>query len=194
MHNEHVQAERAKRDTLVFVVVAGPPVTGVALGAQRQAPPHAPTRRGTRRCRHSSTTTRALARVLTGEFRGSFNGPNTVAESAPPRGAYPSGYNMSYLNENAAFIQGGSYGDVEGSIGPFVAKVDPQTLAPVWYTQLRNTVEAGEWDYPGAMAIMNDGYIYVVSGYRIYKVDPADGSVVDTLVLPTMVLHAQQLS
>jgi hypothetical protein len=121
------------------------------------------------------------------EFRGSFHRPNTVAEVRSAEGAYPSGYNMSYLNENEAFIQGGSYGDVEGSIGPFVAKVDPETLAPVWYTQLRNTVEAEEWDYPGAMAIMNDGYIYVVSGYRIYKVDPADGSVVDTLVLPTMV-------
>jgi hypothetical protein len=34
---------------------------------------------------------------------------------------------------------------------------------------------------------MNDGYIYVVSGYRVYKVDPADGNVVATLVLPTMV-------
>jgi hypothetical protein len=121
------------------------------------------------------------------EFRGSFHRPNTVAEVRSAEGAYPSGYNMSYLNENEAFIQGGSYGDVEGSIGPFVAKVDPETLAPVWYTQLRNTVEAEEWDYPGAMAIMNDGYIYVVSGYRIYKVDPADGSVVDMLVLPTMV-------
>ena len=42
-------------------------------------------------------------------------------------GAYPSGYNMSYLNAKAAFIQGGSYGDVQGSIGPFVAKVDPKT-------------------------------------------------------------------
>jgi hypothetical protein len=120
-------------------------------------------------------------------FRGSFHRPNTVAEVRSAEGAYPSGYNMSYLNANAAFIQGGSYGDVEGSIGPFVAKVDPQTLAPVWYTQLRNTVEAQEWDYPGAMAIEHDGYIYVVSGYRIFKVDPADGSVVDTLVLPTMV-------
>lgn len=119
------------------------------------------------------------------EFRGSFDGPNKVAEVRSAEGAYPSGYNMSYLNENAAFIQGGSYGDVEGSIGPFVAKVDPQTLAPVWYTQLRNTVEANEWDYPGAMAILNDGYIYIVSGYRIYKVNPADGSVVATLVLPT---------
>jgi hypothetical protein len=121
------------------------------------------------------------------EFRGSFHGPNTVAVVRSAEGAYPSGYNTSYLSENEAFIQGGSYGDVEGSIGPFVAQVDPETLAPVWYTQLRNTVEAEEWDYPGAMAIENDGYIYVVSGYRIYKVDPADGHVIDTLTLPTMV-------
>jgi hypothetical protein len=34
---------------------------------------------------------------------------------------------MSYLNaSNAAFIQGGSYGNVKNSIGPFVAKVDPE--------------------------------------------------------------------
>jgi hypothetical protein len=52
--------------------------------------------------------------------------------SKPGAGAYPSGYNMSYLNANAAFIQGGSYGDVKNSIGPFVAKVDPKTLKPVW--------------------------------------------------------------
>jgi hypothetical protein len=121
------------------------------------------------------------------EFLGSFHRPNTVAEVRSRELAYPSGYNMSYLNENEAFIQGGSYGNLPGSIGPFVAKVDPQTLAPVWFKLLRNTVEAGEWDYPGAMAIENDGSIYVVSGYRIYKVNPADGSVVDTLVLPTLV-------
>jgi hypothetical protein len=121
------------------------------------------------------------------QFRGSFHRPNTVVEVRSAELAYPSGYNMSYLNENEAFIQGGSYGDLFGSIGPFVAKVDPQTLEPVWYTQLVNTVETGEWDYPGAMAIMNDGYIYVVSGYRIFKVDPADGHVVATLKLPTMV-------
>jgi hypothetical protein len=40
------------------------------------------------------------------------------------------------------------------------------------------------------MAIMSNGYIYVVSGYRIYKVDPSGGTVVDTLVLPTKV-HMQ---
>ena len=129
----------------------------------------------------------ALPRVLTGGVPRFLPQAEHGRGGPLRRGAYPSGYNTSYLNENEAFIQGGSYGDVEGSIGPFVAKFDPQTLAPVWYTQLRNTVEAEEWDYPGAMAIENDGYIYVVSGYRIYKVDPADGSVVATLVLPTMV-------
>jgi hypothetical protein len=121
------------------------------------------------------------------QFLGSLAGPNTVTAVKSSAGAYPSGYNMSYLNEHEAFIQGGSYGDVPGSIGPFVAKVDPETLATKWYTQLRNTVEANEWDYPGGMAIENDGYIYVVSGYRLYKVDAANGNVVCTLVLPTMV-------
>jgi hypothetical protein len=120
-------------------------------------------------------------------FGGSLHRPNTVGLVRSGKGAYPSGYNMSYLNASAAFIQGGSYGDVKGSIGPFVAKVDPKTLKPVWYTQLRNTVQAGEWDYPGAMAIESDGYIYVVSGYRIFKVDPANGKVVKALELPTMV-------
>ncbi|MFL5863527.1 MAG: hypothetical protein ACJ780_22585 [Solirubrobacteraceae bacterium] len=120
-------------------------------------------------------------------FGGSVDGRNTVDLVWSRKGAYPSGYNMSYLNAKAAFIQGGSYGDVRGSIGPFVAKVNPTTLKPVWYTQLVNTVETSEWDYPGAMAIENNGYIYVVSGYRIFKVNAASGTVVKTLELPTMV-------
>jgi len=70
------------------------------------------------------------------EFLGSENGRNTVAEVRSRELAYPSGYNMSDLNANAAFIQGGSYGDVFGSIGPFVAKVNPRTLEHVWFRLL----------------------------------------------------------
>ena len=136
---------------------------------------------------HTPTTGTQPRRVGIKRGEAVFDGPNTVAVVRSAEGAYPSGYNMSYLNKNAAFIQGGSYGDVKNSIGPFVAKVDPETLAPVWYTQLVNTVQTGEWDYPGAMAIEKDGYIYVVSGYRIFKVDPANGQVVATLMLPTLV-------
>jgi hypothetical protein len=46
------------------------------------------------------------------EFLGSRNQPNIVPEVRSPEGVYPSGYNMSYLNEDAAFIQGGSYGGI----------------------------------------------------------------------------------
>jgi hypothetical protein len=62
-----------------------------------------------------------------------------------------------------------------------------RTLRAAATTQLVNTVQTGEWDYPGAMAIENDGFIYVVSGYRIFKVEPANGKVVKTLKLPTLV-------
>jgi hypothetical protein len=193
------------RTLLAFVVVAGLLVTALAVGARAQTAPHSTA------APHSTDSSpgaqppalnapwypslQAFEHYDSGRshvfsmarFGGSFGGSNRVDTVSSSEGAYPSGYNTSYLDHKAAFIQGGSYGDVAGSIGPFVAKFDPTTLKPVWYTQLRNTVEAVEWDYPGAMAILNDGYIYVVSGYRIFKVDPANGNVVATLVLPTMV-------
>jgi hypothetical protein len=176
-----------KRTLLVLVGVGGLLVTAVASGARTQAPPpaNAPWYPSLQAFEHyDSGRSHVFSQA---RFGGSLTGPNVVKLRPSRKGAYPSGYNMSYLNAKAAFIQGGSYGDVAGSIGPFVAKVDPVTLRPVWYTQLRNTVQAGEWDYPGAMAIENDGYIYVVSGYRIYKVNPANGQVAKTLVLPTKV-------
>lgn len=120
-------------------------------------------------------------------FKGSFTGQNKVETKFSAPLAYPSGYNTSYLNKSAMFIQGGSYGDYATSIGPFVARVNPKTLKPIWYSQLANTSVSGEWNYPGAMAIQNDAYIYVVSGYKLYKVDPATGAVVNALKLPTAV-------
>jgi hypothetical protein len=184
---------------LVFSVVAGllvmpvalnaraetsPPSSNASAGAQRRTsnPPWYPSLEAFEHYNSGRSHVFSMAR-----FGGSLHGRNTVDLLGSRKGAYPSGYNMSYLNAKAAFIQGGSYGDVEGSIGPFVAKVDPKNLKPVWYTQLVNTVQTGEWDYPGAMAIMDDGFIYVVSGYRIFKVNPANGKVVQTLKLPTMV-------
>jgi len=154
----------------------------VALAGQRGNPPWYPSLQAFEH--YDSGRSHVFAEAT---FGGSFDGPNRVSLIPSGKGAYPSGYNTSYLSPKAAFIQGGSYGDVENSIGPFVAKFDPKTLKPVWYRQLVNTVETGEWDYPGAMAIMNDGFIYVVSGYRIFKVDPANGTVLKTLKLPTLV-------
>lgn len=116
-------------------------------------------------------------------FGGSYSGNNTVDVLSSPM-VYPSGYNMAYLDQDNIFIYGGGYGDVAGSVGAFVAKVDPTTLGPSWYNQLINTSINGEWDYPGSMGILQDGFIYVSYGYRLAKLNK-NGEVIDTLILPT---------
>lgn len=118
------------------------------------------------------------------KFNGSLNGDNRV-DILTSAATYPSGYNMAYLDSQNVFIYGGGYGDEPGSIGAFVAKVDPHTLEPIWYNQLINTNENGEWDYPGSMAILRNGFLYVIYGYRLSKIDPKTGSTLETLLLPT---------
>ncbi|CDZ77339.1 hypothetical protein BN59_01622 [Legionella massiliensis] len=117
-------------------------------------------------------------------FAGSMSGNNTV-NTLNSTSRYPSGYNMSYLNNNLAYIYGGGYGDVPLSIGAYVAQVNPDTLEPIWRTQLIDTHHNGEWDYPGSLGILEDGYLYVSYGYRLAKLDPATGKVISILVLPT---------
>jgi hypothetical protein len=118
------------------------------------------------------------------KFKGNSSGNNQV-DTLTSSNAYPSGYNMVYLNSKNIFIYGGGYGDVAGSIGAFVAKVDPQTLAPIWTNQLINTSQNGEWDYPGSVAILGNGHLYVIYGYRLSKIDPKTGRTIATLELPT---------
>lgn len=118
------------------------------------------------------------------KFGGAWHGHNQVKMHASTA-IYPSGYNMAYLNANEIFIYGGGYGDEPGSIGAFVAKVHPHTLKPIWYNQLINTAQNGEWDYPGSMSILGDGLLYVIYGYRLSKIDPATGTTIKTLKLPT---------
>ena len=89
------------------------------------------------------------------------------------------------MNPFAAFVYGGGSGNDAGSIGAYVAQVDPNTLKPIWYDQLINTAKNGEWDYPGAQAIVDNGKLYVIYGYRLSKIDPLTGKVLATLLLPT---------
>ncbi|MDP1879424.1 MAG: hypothetical protein Q8K60_00625 [Parachlamydiaceae bacterium] len=118
------------------------------------------------------------------KFKGSFTGNNRV-ETLSSLAIYPSGYNMAYLDSKNAFIYGGGYGDEPGSIGAFVAKIDPHTLKPIWYNQLIDTNLNEEWDYPGSMGILKNGFIYVIYGYRLSKIDPKTGTILQTLELPT---------
>lgn len=118
------------------------------------------------------------------KFGGSFSGENWVSISTSST-RYPSGYNMAYLDSENVFIYGGGYGDEPGSIGAFVAKINPHTLEPIWYNQLIDTSLNVEWDYPGSMGILKDGFIYVIYGYRLTKLDPETGNIIKTLELPT---------
>jgi hypothetical protein len=117
-------------------------------------------------------------------FNGSFDAQNTVGMRTVVD-AQPTPYNVVYLGADSLFVYGGGYGD-KGGTGAFVASIDPKTLKTIWKNQLINTVETDEWDYPGVLSILEDGYLYLIYGYRIIKLDPKDGHIVGGPVeLPT---------
>jgi hypothetical protein len=117
------------------------------------------------------------------QFNGSFVRSNVVKVRIS-RDDYLTPYNVVYRDAHSMFVYGGGFGD-KGGIGSFVARVNPSTLRTVWFNQLINTVQADEWDYPGVVAILRNGYLYVIYGYRLAKLDPRDGHVVAQVELPT---------
>ena len=118
-------------------------------------------------------------------FGGDFNGKNAVSSAPSPSPAYPSGWNAVSLDGDEIFLYGGGAGNEESTIGSYVARVDPVTLAPIWSQQLIDTRQNGEWDYPGTIAILDDGMLYAVYGYHLARLAPQNGEVVATVTLPT---------
>ena len=116
-------------------------------------------------------------------FTGSFTHDNTVHVRVSADD-YPTMYNVVYLSGGSLFVFGGAFGD-RGGTGSFVARVDPQTLQTVWFNQLINTVETDEWNYPGVLSALHDGFLYLIYGYRLAKLDPKDGKVLGQVTLPT---------
>jgi hypothetical protein len=118
-------------------------------------------------------------------FNGSFNRPNVVDVLQSPANLphpYLTPYNVVYRNADSMFLYGGGYGD-KGGEGAYIAKVDPKTLQQIWFQQLQFPV-ADDWIYPGVAGILKDGYLYVIYGTQLAKVNPEDGSY-STLTLPT---------
>jgi hypothetical protein len=118
-------------------------------------------------------------------FNGSFIRENVV-NARGSRDDYPTPYNVIYMSADSMFVYGGGYGDKPGATGAFVARVDPSTLQTMWYNPLINTVETDEWDYPGVVSALRDGYLYLIYGYRLAKLDPSDGQVAGQVELPTL--------
>lgn len=119
------------------------------------------------------------------DFGGSFEGSNRVTSRSSPR-TYPTPYNVVYLGPGEVFVYGGGYGDVPGGRGAFVAKVDPVSLKPVWRNKLINTVKTDEWNYPGVLSALRNGYLYQIYGYRLAMINPQDGRVVKKVELPSL--------
>ncbi|MBV9334303.1 MAG: DUF1254 domain-containing protein, partial [Solirubrobacterales bacterium] len=117
------------------------------------------------------------------QFNGSFVRRNVV-KARISRADYLTPYNVVYRDAHSMFVYGGGFGD-KGGTGAFVARVDPSTLRTVWSNQLIDTTTTNEWDYPGVVAILRDGSLYVIYGYRLAKLDPSNGHVLGQVVLPT---------
>lgn len=102
-----------------------------------------------------------------------FRGTPTVQEiTGAPRvalnarytsGNYPKLYNVSTGKPNELFAYGG-YVSEEG--GAFVAKLDARSLTEVWRAEIRLP---HHWNYPGAMAVLDDGNAYAVAGNVLMK-------------------------
>jgi hypothetical protein len=100
---------------------------------------------------------------------------------------YPTPYNTVDFGPHTLFVYGGCYGNYPGGTGSFVARVDPKTLRPIWKTRLIDTAANGQWNYPGVLSAMTNGYLYLIYGYRLAKIDPRDGRVLARVKLPTPV-------
>ena len=119
-------------------------------------------------------------------FAGSYSGNNEIITTLAST-LYPSVYNMTCLNPNQVYAYGGGYGNEPNSIGSYVAQINPFSLETIWKTQLSNWEETGDWDYPGVMGILKDGFLYVIYGFQFSKLDAVSGKIVATVNLPSSV-------
>jgi len=99
-------------------------------------------------------------------------------------GFYPGAYNVVTRNRDEAFIYYGVYGDVEGSTGPAVARIDVDTLEEVWNTQLAVYENETTWNYPGVVGMHGNGTLIVVSGNTTAVLDPDTGEILNQVDLP----------
>ena len=98
----------------------------------------------------------------------------------------PAIYNSALLPGGDVVVLGGMTGGGERPQGPYVARVDRETWSVEWRTELLDSIGLDEWNYPGVVAAHANGDLYAAYGYRLARIDPATGSVLDITVLPTV--------
>lgn len=93
-------------------------------------------------------------------------------------------YNVVTREREELFLYGGSQGSV-GLNAPraYVAKINADTLTQTWRADIQQ--ENVSWNYPGALLVHKDGFLYVVYSNYLKKVDPATGAILGSTKLPT---------
>ncbi|MEO0604899.1 MAG: hypothetical protein AAF211_25935 [Myxococcota bacterium] len=131
--------------------------------------------------------------VYRADFGGSLTTPgdNRVIVR-PMSGVHETPYNIVTRERDEVFVYGGTQGDREDAQGPFVARLDAETGAVVWRTNLRNTKEQGEFLWPGLVTAHGNGDLYAVYGTRLARLDPETGEREAELQLPTHSASAPQ--
>lgn len=124
----------------------------------------------------------ATSQSAPGQFDGSTVNNHAVNVRMSPDD-YPTPHHLVYLGPDALFLFGGGSGD-RGETASFVARVDPNTLRPVWFNQLIGTVEVNVLNNAGPVSVLQDGFLYVVSGTNLVKLDVEDGRLLGRITLP----------
>jgi hypothetical protein len=114
----------------------------------------------------SARTSRFLETRAVEEIAGS---QQVALNARYTSGDYPKLYNVFTRDRHELFAYGGYVS--EGS-GAYVAKNDIASLMEVWRTYL---TLPDHWNYPGAMAVLGDGYVYAVAGNLPARVDSETG-------------------
>jgi hypothetical protein len=109
-------------------------------------------------------------------------GPGAQAvrvREAPGRYATP--YIAATRRRDELFVYG--YADAPDP-GGFVAAVDPGTLRERWRTAIPDRRPAGQWSYPGVLAVHGNGALYAVYGNVLVKLSARTGAVLARRDLP----------
>ena len=87
---------------------------------------------------------------------------------------------------NAAFLIGGSPGTPIPyySPSPYVARFNPATGAQIWRTKL--PMATGQWIAAPSGAVVKGGWVDVVIGPKIYKLNPNSGKIVASATQPIL--------